>query len=227
MSALAEPPPVIWKAPVSPVRITRAFRLGAPYAAGGHRGIDLRARPGQPVRSPCAGTVVFRGAVAGGPPTVTLRCGELRATFQRVQPAVGLGARVAAGATVAVASGTAFDLSARHADGRYLDPAALLGAAGKRVPPAAGPARRPARPAAPTPRAHVPARVVDRALVTPEGARAPASPATARRGADAPLGIAGSVIAGAALVALALTARRRARRRPGRAGRAVPARAQR
>lgn len=220
MSPIAAPPPAIWSAPVSPVHVTRAFRPGAPYAAGGHRGIDLRARAGATIRTPCAGTVTFRGSVAGGPPTVTIRCGDLRATLQRVRPLVGRGASVGAGRPVGVAIGAAVDLSARRADGTYVDPSRLLRRPGPRTPPAVAPRR----PTAPRPRAQLPADVADRALVTPSSAERTAAGV---RSVDAPLGLAGAALAAAALVALTARAVRQRRRGPGRAAHALRPRLQR
>lgn len=215
VSPIAEPPPAIWHAPIAPIRVTRTFRPGAPYTAGGHRGIDLRAEPGQVVRAPCDGVVTFRGAVAGGPPTVTLRCGTLRATLQRVRPSLSVGQAVDAGDRIGRSSGHAIDLSARRADDAYLDPAELLRGADRRV----APPMTTRRPSAPTPRAQHPAQLADRALVTPRSAPADAVPARPRPAAvDLELGLAGTALAVAALLALAVrTTRRR------RAGRGVPA----
>ncbi len=131
--------PARWMPPVAPVEVERRFREVAPYAAGGHRGIDLAAAPGSAVRAPCRGVVTFRGRVAGGAPTLTVDCGHLRATLQRVEPSVGVRAQVRAGAVIGAATGDAVDLSARRGDGSYLDPLALLRAAPPRtVPPFAG-----------------------------------------------------------------------------------------
>lgn len=239
MSPVAEPPPAVWQAPVAPAEVVRAFHQVSPFAAGGHRGIDLRARPGQSVRSPCSGRVVFRGAVAGGPPTLTLRCGPLRATLQRVAPAVGPGRSVGRGAVVGLATAGALDLSARRADGSYLDPARLLGVregaasppvvAARRLgrPPTAARPSAPehgARPGASASAAQHPARLADRALVTSSAARPAPGP---RASVDVPLGVAGSVLSAAAVAVLAGTALRRRRRGPGRAAHAMPARLQR
>ena len=106
-----------------------------PWLAG-HRGLDLPARPGDPVRSPRAGTVRFAGTVAGVPVVVVVH-GPLRATYQPVTTTRAVGTRVRAGqvfATVAPDGG--------HCAGRclhwglrvqgtsppsYLDPRLLLG----------------------------------------------------------------------------------------------------
>ncbi|MDO9352616.1 MAG: M23 family metallopeptidase [Solirubrobacteraceae bacterium] len=237
-------PPPPWIPPVSPVLVERRYREVAPYAAGGHRGIDLATRVGDRVGSPCGGRVVFRGRVAGGPQVVTVDCGDLRATLGRVAPASAIwrGASVRRGATVGVATAAAIDLSARHPDGSYLDPLPLLAEAGRhRLPPVVGaPKRRPARPGREASR---PAHLPEGALLLPAGIGAPArfgdarpgrrdlagrvevpqlrpgSPATADP-VDWPL----AAGAGLAVLAASLTGLRVARGRPrsGRASRRLP-----
>ena len=57
------------------------FALGAnPYAGGQHRGIDIAARAGAPIRAPCGGVVRFAGRGPGRGRAVTLACGPLAAT---------------------------------------------------------------------------------------------------------------------------------------------------
>ena len=58
-------PRELWVPPLgAALRIARPFDLShGPYAAG-HRGVDVPAEPGTPVRSPVAGTVSFVGVVA-------------------------------------------------------------------------------------------------------------------------------------------------------------------
>ena len=55
-----------WLRPV-PGEVARTFDYSraAPFARGAHRGADLAAPPGTPVRSACGGRVVHAGAVAG------------------------------------------------------------------------------------------------------------------------------------------------------------------
>lgn len=58
----------LWAPPLGqPLRISASYSLpGGPYQAG-HRGIDLFARPGDPVRMPATGTVTFVGTVVDRP----------------------------------------------------------------------------------------------------------------------------------------------------------------
>ena len=66
------PPALAWTWPVDGP-VLRPFSLGDdPYAAGQHRGIDVAAASGSPVRAPVAGSVSFAGTVPGGGRTVTL-----------------------------------------------------------------------------------------------------------------------------------------------------------
>ncbi len=64
---LAAPAPPIELAPVTPLRVLEPFRAPANGYAAGHRGVDLVAAPGQPVRAPLTGHVTFVGTVAGRP----------------------------------------------------------------------------------------------------------------------------------------------------------------
>jgi Peptidase family M23 len=70
------PPALAWTWPVDGP-VLRPFALGDnPYAAGQHRGIDVAAARGSPVRAPTTGTVSFAGTVPGGGRTVTLLTGD-------------------------------------------------------------------------------------------------------------------------------------------------------
>ncbi len=77
----------------------------SPWAAG-HRGVDLSASAGVPVRAAAPGKVAFAGTVAGrGVLTIELpRSGRppLRTTYEPVRPTVRKGASVRAGQPVAV-----------------------------------------------------------------------------------------------------------------------------
>jgi hypothetical protein len=166
--------------------VLRAFALGAdPYARGQHRGVDLGAAPGSPVRGVCAGRVGFAGRVPAGGRTVSVRCGEIVATYQQLGTiVVRVGQRIAAGAAVGLVGRSGdprtrrphLHLGAREAaTGRYVDPLTLLRTAppavsplaptGSRRSPIDAPLRAPApRLARAVPLGHVPAPGLARAL---------------------------------------------------------------
>src|SRR5215216_3960546 len=66
--------------------VLRPFVLGDdPYAGGQHRGIDIGAPAGTPVRAPAAGTISFAGTVPTGGKTITIRTADGYAvTLQRL-----------------------------------------------------------------------------------------------------------------------------------------------
>ena len=69
-SLVATPAARAWSWPTDGI-VLRAFLLGGdPYAPGQHRGIDVAAEPGAPVRAPAPGTVAFAGIVPTGGKTV-------------------------------------------------------------------------------------------------------------------------------------------------------------
>jgi len=171
------PPALAWTWPVDGP-VLRPFSLGDdPYAAGQHRGIDIAATPGSPVRAPVAGTVSFAGSVPGGGRTLTLLTDDGYAVTL-----VHLGG-IAVTRSSAVAEGVAVGTigpsgDAEHDEGYvhlgvrvaddpngYLDPLAFL--TGQEVAP----------PPAPEPRGDVEA---------PEAAPPPPAPVTAPAPAPAP-----------------------------------------
>lgn len=105
-----------------------------PWAAG-HRGVDLAAPRGSPVRAVAAGRVSFAGRVAGrGVVSVELAgTGRppLRTTYEPVRPSVREGRRVRAGQRVGTVEGSAhcsggcLHWGVRRG-GRYVDPLSLL-----------------------------------------------------------------------------------------------------
>ncbi len=68
----------------------------------GHRGVDVGAGIGTPIRAPTEGTVTFAGLVAGREVLVVAHAGGLRSTFEPVFATLATGARVAAGDVVGV-----------------------------------------------------------------------------------------------------------------------------
>ncbi|WP_354642487.1 M23 family metallopeptidase [Kitasatospora camelliae] len=113
--------------------------------AAGHRGVDLAAGPGTPVRAAAPGVVTFSGVVAGRPVVTVTHPGSgtppLRTTYLPVAGSVPVGTAVAAGQVIGeIAPGVG-----HCADGclhwgllrgrRYLDPLALLGTGRARLLP--------------------------------------------------------------------------------------------
>jgi hypothetical protein len=70
-------PALAWTWPVDgPVLRPFTFDPNDPYAGGQHRGIDVGAPSGAPVRAPAAGTVSFAGNVPGGGLTLAVRTAD-------------------------------------------------------------------------------------------------------------------------------------------------------
>ena len=70
------PPALAWTWPVDGP-VLQPFVLGGdPYASGQHRGIDVGAAEGAPVRAPAPGTVTFAGTVPGGGRSITIQTPE-------------------------------------------------------------------------------------------------------------------------------------------------------
>ena len=81
--------------------VLRPFVLGDdPYAGGQHRGVDLGAAVGTPVRAPAGGTVSFAGALPGHGRGVTILTADGYAVtlLQLATTTVARGAAVAEGA---------------------------------------------------------------------------------------------------------------------------------
>ena len=105
-----------------------------PYAAG-HRGLDLAAAAGAPVRSLTAGRVRFAGQVAGIPVVTIGLSDDRRVTYQPVAASVRPGDEVARGsvlglvpigsATEGHCARTCLHVGLLRGD-TYLDPTALL-----------------------------------------------------------------------------------------------------
>jgi murein DD-endopeptidase MepM/ murein hydrolase activator NlpD len=136
------PGPAAYAPPVGPpLVVLRPFRpppSDAPWLAG-HRGVDLAAGVGSPVRAAAAGTVTFAGPLAGRG-VVTVTAGALRWTYEPVRPSVLAGHEVASGATIGrleAATGHCGTRPCLHwgllRAHEYLDPLAPLGPLADRV----------------------------------------------------------------------------------------------
>ncbi|MEV5082859.1 M23 family metallopeptidase [Streptomyces sp. NPDC056159] len=125
----------VWPVGVRP-GVLRGWDPPATVYGPGHRGVDLGASPGAPVRSVAAGRVFFAGPVAGrGVVSVELTgTGDppLRTTYEPVRASVKQGDEVAAGEVIGTVEATG-----RHCEGpcvhwgllrgkTYLNPLLLL-----------------------------------------------------------------------------------------------------
>jgi len=126
-----------WTWPLDPEpRVARGFDPpDRPWGAG-HRGVDLAAAVGQPVRSPESGTVTWAGVLAGRGVVVVTHPGGLRSTFEPVTAAVPVGSAVVRGGTVGTVTAVAGHCAPSTClhwgvlRGRqYLDPLAFVGRA--------------------------------------------------------------------------------------------------
>lgn len=94
--------------PVDDPRLVSGFRPPQSDWHEGHRGIDLAARTGDPVRAMAGGVVGFAGTVAGKPVVSVLLAGGARLAYEPVLATVRVGARVRDGdviGTVAASGG--------------------------------------------------------------------------------------------------------------------------
>ncbi|MEU9355709.1 M23 family metallopeptidase [Streptomyces griseoloalbus] len=124
-----------WPVGVRP-RVLRGWEPPETAYGRGHRGVDLAAAPGTPVRAVAAGRVAFAGRVAGrGVVSVELTgTGDppLRTTYEPVRASVAEGAEVTAGEVVGTVEATGSHCTAPCVhwgllrDDVYLDPLTLL-----------------------------------------------------------------------------------------------------
>ncbi|MFD9882088.1 murein hydrolase activator EnvC family protein [Streptomyces alboflavus] len=159
----------VWPVGVRPL-VVRGWEPPATEYGAGHRGVDLAAAPGSPVRAVAPGRVSFAGRVGGrGVVSVELSgtgAPPLRTTYEPVRSAVKKGARVTPGELLGTVESTArfhcptacFHWGLLRED-TYLNPLALLppwllGRRPARLLPLTGPPSIliPRRAAAPPPR---------------------------------------------------------------------------
>jgi murein DD-endopeptidase MepM/ murein hydrolase activator NlpD len=133
-----------WKAPLSPVNVTRAFSPPpTPYSAG-HRGVDLAGRPGEVIVAASDGEVSYAAPLAGRGVVVVVH-GSLRTTYEPVTATVRRGAQVLRGQQIGVLEeghagcpvSACLHWGLRRAE-QYLDPMAMLRPAEIRLLPPVG-----------------------------------------------------------------------------------------
>lgn len=138
-----------WPLPGRPPVLRRFEPPPGPYAPG-HRGVDLGAAIGTPVRAAAAGVVGFAAPLAGRGVVTVLHAGGLRTTYEPVIAGVRTGAAVTRGQLIgSLAAPTGHcgpGTSCLHwgllRGSTYLDPLGLLGIPRVRLyPPSSPPAR--------------------------------------------------------------------------------------
>ncbi|MES5817344.1 M23 family metallopeptidase [Streptomyces sp. RG80] len=113
--------------------VLRGWEPPATAYSRGHRGVDLAAAPGTPVRAVAAGRIAFAGRVAGkGVLSVDLTGTALRTTYEPVSATVEKGAEVTAGEVIGTVEATGSHCTATcvhwglRKGETYLDPLSLL-----------------------------------------------------------------------------------------------------
>ncbi len=87
-----------WAAPIGPpTRIIRAFDRPTPNWLPGHRGVDLAAIAGQPVKAAGPGRIVWSGLIVGRGVVVISHANGLRTTYEPVTGSAPVGQIVRAG----------------------------------------------------------------------------------------------------------------------------------
>lgn len=117
--------------------VTRFFVRPPERWSRGHRGVDLAAEPGTPVRSPVTGVVEFAGPVAGRTVLTVVRADGLRCSLEPLTDVAEVGTVVTAGDVVAAVAAPSAPGAAHcgatsclhwgaRRDGEYVDPLGLL-----------------------------------------------------------------------------------------------------
>ena len=165
-----------WGWPVEGRSVLRSFAPPAERYGTGHRGVDLAAADGAPVRAAGAGRVSYAGLLAGRGVVVVVH-GDLRTTYEPVEALVRVGEPVGAGDVIGRVSGPHLGCSAPggtclhwgllHGE-TYLDPLSLVRRGPSRLLPVPPPAEQPGLVGVP-----VPARVRATPLSLPSLAPTP------------------------------------------------------
>lgn len=124
-----------WVSPVPAMEIVEAFDPPTEAWLKGHRGIDVLTVDGEPVRAPAAGTIRFRGSVAGTATMSIETDSGYVISFQPAESNLKTGESFPAGAEIGtVAEGGHCEESCLHvgvwkSEGtkKYLDPAGFFG----------------------------------------------------------------------------------------------------
>jgi hypothetical protein len=202
---LAQPAAAIaeeWRWPVRGPLLERFSYSGrAPFVPGRHRGVDIAAPEGTPVRSACSGRVSFAGGAAHAGRTVSVRCGALTASYLHLASvSVRRGDTIAAGRRLGAVGRSGrprrrephlhFGVRWTGRRWQYVDPLTLLG----EPPPFAVPllpASRPGtrQPLGPAPRAPRPAAVPSGRPLPVPVSRPVTAPAAPREPRPVPLGV--------------------------------------
>ncbi len=117
-----------WSWPLPPVpRVVRGFDPPAQRWLSGHRGADLEADPGDPVRAPAGGIVSFVGTIVDRPVIVIDHGSGLLSSFEPVRSTLAVGAIVSTNDEIGmVGTGAHCDARCLHwglrLDGEYIDP---------------------------------------------------------------------------------------------------------
>ena len=127
-----------WLAPLpTPLAVERPFQAPSAPWGPGHRGVDLSAANGTPVRSAGAGRVLAAGRIAGRyvvsiehPGAIALGVTGWRTTYEGVRPRVRVGEAVLPGSVIGVLDSAGGHCSCLHWGLRrgtsYADPLILL-----------------------------------------------------------------------------------------------------
>ena len=123
--------PVVYSAPLRPLRVVRAFRAPLTRYGPGHRGVDLAAVSTALVHSAAAGVVTFAGTVAGRGVVVVAHADGVRTEYEPLRVLVHRGDSVTSTSAlgrvreVHAACGDCLHWGARLG-GEYFDPLSLL-----------------------------------------------------------------------------------------------------